>query len=213
MSLRKMGFIGLLVVAGGAAVFAVTPLGRDLLFHVLPMAWTGEVARLAEALQIGPGAVVADVGAGGGELIVELSQLVKEEGRAYATERTPEQRRRISDRAAAAGAAVTVIAAGERGTNLPDGCCDVITMRMVLHHIADPAAFAVDLRRSLRPGGRVGIIDFGPGALPHLANDHGVPADQVIRHFTAAGFEVAAQNDTWGGRSYLIVFRVRAGVS
>ena len=138
---------------------------------------------------------------------------VAPEGRAYATERTPEQLRRINARAVTAGVVVTVIDAGEQGTNLPDACCDAITMRMVLHHIADPAAFAVDLRRSLRPGGRVAIIDFDPGALPHLANDHGVPADRVISHFAAAGFEVAARELAWGGRSYLIVFRVREGVS
>lgn len=213
MSPKQIAVTGLAMVVGGAAVFAATPLGRDVIFHLMPIAWTGEAARLAEALQIKPGAVVADVGAGGGELIVELSRLVTAEGHAYATEKTPEQRRRIQDRAAAAGAAVTVIAAGEQGTNLPDACCDAITMRMVMHHIADPAAFAVDLRRSLRPGGRVGIIDFAPGALPHLADDHGIPADRVIGQFTAAGFEVAARHDDWGGRSYLMVFRVRRPVS
>jgi len=35
----------------------------------------------------------------------------------------------------------------------------------------------------------------------------------VIGHFAAAGFEVAAHQQAWGGRSYLIVFRVREGVS
>lgn len=209
MSPRKLILTVLALALGGGAVFAATPLGRDVLFHLVPMAWTGEAARLAGALQIEPGSAVADVGAGGGELIIELSRIVGAEGRAYATERTPEQRRRIADRAAAAGTAVTVIAAGDSRTNLPDGCCDAVTMRMVMHHIADPTSFAVDLRRSLRPGGRVGIIDFGPGALPYLADDHGVPADRVIGHFAAAGFDVAARDDTWGGRSYLIVFRAR----
>jgi len=153
MSPKQIALTGLAMIVGGAAVFAATPVGRDVLFHIMPMAWTGEARRLAEVLQIKPGAVVADVGAGSGELIVELSRLVSPEGQAYATERTPERLRRINARAVTAGVVVTVIAAGEQGTNLPDACCDAITMRMVLHHIADPAAFAVDLRRSLRPGG------------------------------------------------------------
>ena len=140
---------------------------------------------------------------------MELSRLVGAEGRALATERTPDQRRRIAFRATAAGVNVTVLEAGERTTGLPDACCDAIVMRMVMHHIADPAAFARDLRRSVRNSGRVGIIDFEPGALPHLARDHGVDPDQVVAHFTAAGFELASREDNWGGRTYLVVFRAR----
>ena len=209
MSLRRIALTGLAVVLGSAAVFAATPLGRDLIFHILPIGWSGEAERLAAALQIGPGAVVADIGGGNGDLIVELSRLVGPQGRALATERTPDQRQRIADRAAAAGVNVTVVEAGERTTGLPDASCDAIVMRMVMHHIVDPAGFARDLRRSVRKGGRVGIIDFAPGALPHLARDHGVAPDQVVSHFTAAGFEMASRDDNWGGRNYLVVFRAR----
>ena len=137
MSLRRMALTGIAVVVGGAAVFTATPLGRDLVFHVLPVGWTGEAERLAAALQIGPGTVVADIGAGTGSFIIELSRLVGPEGRALATERTPDQRRRIVVRAAAAGVNVTVLEAAERSTNLPDACCDAIVMRMVMHHIVD----------------------------------------------------------------------------
>ena len=209
MSLRRIALTGIAVVLGSAAVFAVTPLGRDVIFHILPIGWSGEAERLAAALRIESGAVVADIGAGNGALVVELSRLVGPQGRALATERTPDQRRRIADRAAAAGATVTVVEAGERTTGLPDACCDAIVMRMVMHHIVDPAEFARDIRRSVRNGGRVGIIDFAPGALPHLAGDHGVTRDLVVAYFTAAGFEVDSRDDNWGGRNYLVVFRAR----
>lgn len=78
-----------------------------------------------------------------------------------------------------------------------------------MHHIADPGAFARDLRRSIRQNGRIGIIDFAPGALPHLAGDHGVAPESVISHFLAAGFDLESRLDDWGGRTYLIVFRPR----
>jgi ubiquinone/menaquinone biosynthesis C-methylase UbiE len=207
MNLRKLALTGAAVAIGGAAVFAATPLGRDLLFHVLPISWTGEAARLSTALNIGSGSVVADIGAGSGALIVELSRVVGPAGRAYASERTPEQRQRIVERAAAGGVAVTAIAAGDRSTNLPDGCCDGITLRTVMHHIDDHAAFARDLRRSLRPGGRVGIIDFAPGAMPHLGGDHGVGPADVTSAFQAAGFIEQSRDEQWGGRTYLMVFR------
>jgi ubiquinone/menaquinone biosynthesis C-methylase UbiE len=203
MSLKRIALTSA-VVFGGAAVFAVTPLGRDLMHHAVPLRWTDEPARLAAAVRIGPGSRVADIGAGSGALIVEVARIIGPQGRAYATERTPEQRLAISRRAAAAGISVSVIEAADHATNLPEACCDAITLRMVMHHIADPAAFARDLRRSLRPGGRVGIIDFAPGALPHLAHDHGVDSEKMIAHFTAAGFAVERRDPQWGGRTYLV---------
>lgn len=206
MSWKKIAVTSAAVAVGGAAVFAITPLGRDLLVHAVPMRWTGEAARLATALKIGPGTTIADIGAGNGALAVELAAIAGSAGRTFATERTPAQRQRISERAASAGVAVTVLAAPDTATGLPDACCDVITMRMVMHHIGDSAAFARDLKRSLRPGGRVAVIDFAAGALPHLAHDHGVNPQQVIALFTAAGFAVEQRQPQWGGRSYLIVF-------
>ena len=193
-------------LAGGVAL-AVTPFGRDLLFHVVPIRWTDESIRLAFELGLREGSVVADVGAGDGSLIVELARIVGPTGRAIATERSDQQRRRIAKRTASARLwNVSVVEALERTTNLPDECCDAITMRMVLHHIADARSFALDLKRALRPGGRVGIVEFGPGALPHLAGDHGVSAEKVVAAFTSAGFKLTTRDDTWGGRTYLLVF-------
>lgn len=207
MTLRKVSLAGAVTVLAGVAVFAATPLARDLMFHVLPVNWTGEATRLAAALDIGSGSAIADVGAGNGAMVVELSKLVGQQGTAFATERTPEQRRTIADRAMSAGVRVTVLEAADQSTNLPDRCCDAIAMRMVMHHIDNPTEFARDLRRSLRPGGRVGILDFAPGAMPHLGGEHGVDPDGITAAFAAAGFSVLSRDDQWGGRTFLIVFR------
>jgi ubiquinone/menaquinone biosynthesis C-methylase UbiE len=200
---------GFAVALLGAAVFAATPLGRDLLFHLLPVRWTGEPERLVASLRLTPGQTVADIGAGSGALVVELARVVGPEGRAYATERTPTQRDAIFTRARSARASVTVLEAPDHATNLPDQCCDAIVMRMVWHHIDDPQRYAVDLRRALRRGGRMAIIDFAPGALPHLADDHGVSPEQVMQAFAAAGLDLQSRDDHWGGRSYLLVFGAR----
>ena len=209
MSFKRIALIGAGFVVGSGALLAATPPGRDLLFHVLPIGWTGEAERLAAALELRAGSVIADIGAGNGALIAAMARMAGPQGRAIASERTAEQRRTIAAEAEAAGVAVTVIEAADHSTNLPDSCCDAIAMRMVWHHLADPGAFARDLRRAIRPGGRIGIIDFAPGALPHLAGDHGVPPDRVVSAFEAAGFEVALRQPDWGGRTYLIVFRPR----
>ena len=195
-------------LCAGVIGIAVTLFGRDLAFHAIPSRWTGESLRLADILALRPGDAVAEVGAGSGALIIELATVVAPGGKAFATERTAGQRDLILRRAAAAEVKLSVLEAPDLATNLPDGCCDAIVMRMVLHHIADRRAYAASLRRAVQRDGQVAIIDFPPGALPHLTHDHGVAPDVVIAAFQEAGFTLNFRDDDWGGRTYIVVLGV-----
>jgi 2-polyprenyl-3-methyl-5-hydroxy-6-metoxy-1,4-benzoquinol methylase len=68
---------------------------------------------------------------------------------------------RIRERASDAAVSITTIEAGEQSSNLPDGCYDAVVVRMVLHHLGNPAALARDLKPSLRAGDRVGALRHG----------------------------------------------------
>ena len=191
-----------------AIVVAAATVGRSTAFHILPLRWTGEARRLATALDLRPGSVVADIGAGDGELAVEIARSVGTSGTVYATEITEPLRAEIADTARRAGLTqIRVTAAQERATGLPDACCDAVYLRTVLHHIQDRQAFAKDLRRTLKPGGRLAIIDFPPSTFFHLAADHGVTAEYVIDLLTAAGFRLERRVDDWGGNLFLVLFR------
>ena len=179
---------------------------RPLVFHVLPLAWTGEADRLAEFLKIRPGSRVAEIGAGTGALATEMARRVGPAGAVFATELNPERRAQIAQRAARLPQ-LTAVEAGADVTKLPFDCCDAIYMRAVLHHIAAPDAYARELARAVRPGGRVAIIDFPPGALFMHGADHEIDAQVVLRAFTAAGLELEGREDSWGGAMYLLVFR------
>jgi len=174
--------------------------------------WTGggfradgaEMARLREVLALKPAAVVADVGAGKGELTFALA---KEAGRVFSTELDPGRLRRLRE---ARLANVTVIEASSKETNLPPSCCDAIVLRRVYHHLTDPAAINASLSRSLRPGGVLVVIDFPP---PFFLGrgDFGVPSESVIAEVTGSGFRLERLIDDWPGRgplaSYCAVFR------
>jgi ubiquinone/menaquinone biosynthesis C-methylase UbiE len=95
-------------------------------------------------------------------------------------------------------------------TRLPDRCCDAIYMRTVFHHIQDREAFAAEVRKALRPGGRVAIIDFPPGALWFHGDNHGVAADNVIQAFESAGLTRAARVEDWGGGTYFLLFELES---
>ncbi len=57
-----------------------------------------EMTRLVEILDIDPGEVVADVGAGDGRYSVALAEQVGEQGHVYATEVDPADLKKIEDR-------------------------------------------------------------------------------------------------------------------
>lgn len=202
---RSRLMVAIVAVTAVVVALALSPLGRDAAFHVAPMAWSSEPQSLADAIGLRPGEDLAEIGAGSGGLVVELARLAGPRSRIYATERTAEQRQAIASRAARAQVAVTVVEAPDLATNLPDACCDAIVMRLVLHHIADARRYAPEIRRALKPGGRLAIIDFAPGALPHLTGDHGIGADVVRAAFLDAGYAVRGRVDDWGGRTYLLV--------
>jgi ubiquinone/menaquinone biosynthesis C-methylase UbiE len=170
-----------------------------------------EMPRLREVLTLETGRVVADVGAGKGELTFALAREVGPSGRVFSTEIDSGRLQRLRD---AVGAAkldtVTVVEAHGNETGLPLNCCDAIVLRRVYHHLADPSGINASLFRSLRPGGVLAVIDFPPpffSSRGHL----GVPAKIVVSEVASSGFELLRLIDDWPGRgplgSYCVVFR------
>jgi len=174
--------------------------------------YEADVRRLAPAVDLRPGQTIADIGAGGGELAFALAREVGTAGRVYATEIDEDRLKRLRERAAGdALANVTVVDGHATRTNLPAASCDVIVVRNVYHHFESPEAMNRSLFESLKPGGRLAIIDFrprGPTAEPSARDggNHGVDPDTVVRELTAAGFERVSLDGT-GGRTFMAVFR------
>jgi ubiquinone/menaquinone biosynthesis C-methylase UbiE len=172
-----------------------------------------EIGRLAVLMNWKAGTVVADIGAGDGSYSFAAAGRVGVAGRVFATEidrekieelRAQVQKRKLQN--------VTVIESKEGDTNLPAACCDVIYLRRVYHHLTKPAEFDASLVRSLKPGGRLAIIDFPPRpslpevkGVPRNRGGHGVPQNVVIEELTAAGLRVERVVEDWPGESYCVV--------
>ena len=174
-----------------------------------------DAERLAKALELAAGQTVADIGAGSGELSVELARVVGPTGRLYATELEPDKIRAIQRAAAKAELKnVTVLEAHATRTNLQDRCCDALVMRLVYHHIKNPVLMNQSLYNSLKPGGRLAIIDFPPdgeeSADPSGRADsghHGVTSRTVTRELRQAGFELVSVDEGTGSRRFMVVMR------
>lgn len=173
-------------------------------------------ARLSEALAVGAGAAVAEIGAGDGVMAIQMARIVGPQGKVIATELTERQLESI--RRNAAGAALTnvvVVLAGQTDTNLPAGCCDAVYMQRVYHHLASPAPVIASIARALKPGGRLAVMEFEPGWIANFTTPpgvpdrggHGVPKPMLVREMQEHGFRSVGEITDFGSELYLAVFQ------
>ena len=119
---------------------------------------------MIEALALSPGSRVAEVGAGDGALTLGIARHVGADGRVFTTELGESRVASAAGGSRARRDSYRLKWSRPRTTraNLEDACCDALLMRDVYHHFGDPAAMNASLLASLKPGGRIAILDFAP---------------------------------------------------
>jgi ubiquinone/menaquinone biosynthesis C-methylase UbiE len=163
-----------------------------------------DVPHLVKVLGLQPGMTVADIGSGGGAMTVVLGKWIGS-GRVYATDITEHALRWTREYVKKEGLTnVTVLEGAADRTNLPAQCCDAMFMRDVYHHITAVEAFNKSLYASLKPGGRLAIIDFPPmpgskvfPGVPANRGGHGIRPGIVEEELKAAGFTHVQTIATW----------------
>ena len=115
--------------------------------------------KVVEALGIGPGSRVADIGAGSGLLTVHLARAVKPSGRVVATDIDGAVLDLLQSRLAAAGLAELVErrVVGAEHPGLEAGSYDAILLAEVDHYFADEATWLKEATLALKPEGRIVI--------------------------------------------------------
>jgi len=115
--------------------------------------------KVVEALGIGPGSRVADIGAGSGLLTVHLAHAVKPNGRVVATDIDSAVLDLLQSRLAAAGLADVVErrVVGAEKPGLEKGMYDAILLAEVDHYFSDEVGWLKEATQALKPGGRIVI--------------------------------------------------------
>jgi ubiquinone/menaquinone biosynthesis C-methylase UbiE len=196
-----------------AAILALAAAYVPFRLHAKAVA-SDEIDRLATLMDWKPGSVVADIGAGDGRYAFAAATHVGAEGKVFATEidqekltalRDDVQKRHLQN--------VVILESKDADTNLPEACCDAIFLRRVYHHLTRPSEFNAALLRSLKPGGRLAIIDFAPRSglpkvegVPPNRGGHGIPQKIAIEELTAAGFQLSKSVDDWPEGDYCLLF-------
>jgi SAM-dependent methyltransferase len=144
--------------------------------------------EVVDALGITPGMTVADVGAGTGYFEPWLSKAVGPTGLALALDVEPDMTRYLSERARREGLGnVRAMLVPLDVPRLPDASTDRILVVDTWHHIVSREAYSAKLRRSLKPGGKVFVVDFTLEAKHGPPAHHRVSADAVAAELSSAG--------------------------
>lgn len=145
-----------------------------------------EIVRL---MGLAPGHSVADIGAGTGYFVSYLAAAVGPTGLVVATDVEPDMLTYLAARVMDAGwGNVLVAATPSTGTGLANQSVDRVLLVDVWHHLDQRVAYATRLRRALRPGGRVYVVDFELHSPIGPPRRHRLGAAEIIAEFAAAGF-------------------------
>jgi SAM-dependent methyltransferase len=161
--------------------------------------------EVIQALALKPDAVVADIGSGTGYFAVRVAHMVPK-GKVYGLDTEPDMVKYLAERAKREGLRNLISGKAEPGDpRLPEKA-DLVIFVDVYHHIDSRERYFGKLRASLRPGGRVAVIDFrmdSPEGPPKAAR---IPPDQAIAELARAGY-VLEREHAFLPNQYFLVFR------
>jgi ubiquinone/menaquinone biosynthesis C-methylase UbiE len=159
--------------------------------------------RVIETLALAPGQLVADIGAGTGYFTVRLAAAAARPT-VYAVDIEKSMVEYVRQRAAKEGLKQVVAVQGSADrANLPEPV-DVVLIVDTYHHIPNRPAYFRELRKSMKPSGRLVIIDFRKGAPSGPPEEFRLTPDQITGELEQAGFRLQAQHDFLPRQHFLV---------
>lgn len=163
--------------------------------------------EVIKALALGPEAAVADLGAGTGYFAARLANMLPK-GTVYAADVEPEMVKYLGERAKREGLKnLKPVQSSPGEANLPEKT-DLILLVDVYHHIEGRERYFRRLAGSLKPGGRLAVIDFrldSPEGPPKSAR---IAPGRVKAEMAKAGYALQAEHG-FLPRQYFLVFSPR----
>jgi len=153
--------------------------------------------QLLESLELKPGQVVADVGAGNGYYALKMAKLVTDSGRVLAVDIQPEMLSLLKLRAESEGVEnIEPILSTIVDPKLPKDSCDLILLVDVYHEFSHPEQMLRAMHASLKPHGQLVLAEF-------RAEDPSVPIkplhkmskEQILKELPPNGFRLAREFD------------------
>lgn len=166
--------------------------------------------EILAATGVRPGMVVADVGAGTGLYTRLFAKVVGPKGKVHAVDISKNFIDNILRTAREQGLAnVKGIVNTQTDTKLPASSVDLVFMSDTYHHFEQPGPIMASIRRALKHGGTLVVIDFRrePGKSSQWVLEHArLGKDDAVREIEAAGFVLIEDRD-FLKENYFLKFR------
>lgn len=169
--------------------------------------------RIVDSLDVRPGIVLGDIGAGTGLLTPLFAEAVGPGGKVLAVDIVPEFLKLIRTRARKDRLVnVQTVLCDEDSVTLPPASIDLAFICDTYHHFEYPGSTMASVHRALKPGGELIVIDFAriPGKSREWIIGHvRAGEDVVIREITEAGFVLDGKqpDDSFLDENYILRFR------
>ncbi len=148
---------------------------------------------IVKALAVKPGQVIADIGAGTGLFTVPLAEATGPSGKVFAVDIAKKFLDHIRARAARSNLPnVQTVLGTARSLELPEASIDLAFICDAYHHFEHPQDTLASLRKALKPGGEIALIDFKriAGESSDWVMGHVRAGQEVFEaEIAAAGFE------------------------
>jgi predicted methyltransferase len=199
-------------------VIALCTLFSAGLFFAERLAWSFEADgrdkrqkpdEVIRALDLKPGQIVIDIGAGKGYFTWRLARAVAPEGKAVGIEIDSDLVEKMTEDARQRGLAnyeARLVPLDD--PQLAPRSVDLVFLCDTYHHINDRVAYFKKVRESLKPAGRLAILDMIRSS---QNSDHSVVRDEVIEELRQAGFRLSRELDFLQPRQYFFIFESAAG--
>jgi arsenite methyltransferase len=218
----KLSLLLILLIALPSAVHAQDAVKRDDHqmhgLHNDPKAYIGALEdpqrdayqkphEVLTALNIKPGEIIADIGAGSGYFTFRLSHFVGDKGKVYAVDVSPEMilhiNRRIREQKANN---VVSLLADPDDPLLPDRSVNRFFFCDSWHHIENQTKYLALMKRMLKPGGEVVIIDFHKKEFPvGPPMNMKIAREDVIKRLESNGYRLTKEH-SFLAYQYFLVF-------
>ncbi len=166
-------------------------------------------ALALKILNVAPGSVVADIGAGSGYFTERLARLVGPKGKVYANDIQQGMldllRRRIEKEPLTN---VIVVLGEPANPKLPPGAIDLALMVDVYHELREPQKMLNEIRKALKPAGRLALVEYkGEDPSIPIMPSHKMTVAQARLEVEHEGFKLSAVHSGLP-RQHVLIFTV-----
>jgi arsenite methyltransferase len=161
--------------------------------------------EIVESLQIQEGYEIADIGSGGGYFTLEFARKVGKRGKVYAVDtqlKNLDFIRRQSEQKGLNNIAFILVTGN--GMNLPEAGLNLVFVRNAFHHLPEPAKYFSNLKKFLKPNGKVAVIEHKPkGGFSFVAMfKHYTPVTAILHEMEDAGFFLTQSFEFLSGQTF-----------